>query len=126
MPDRRAAEPLWELLADDKVSKEQANPLMMGLMTAYLGQQYYNPSGAPAAARHDLADDAKRRVRSGGDWQRAIALLLLASADRDEAAAAAAEIADDAKRAAWLRNDAFQYSCPRCRSRNRAWPRCAA
>jgi hypothetical protein len=108
VPDRHSAEPLWELLADAKLSKERASPLMMGLLQAYFGERYYSQSEVSPAARRKLAEAAKRRVQSGGDLQRLVALLLLAAADQEQAAQTAAQMADDAKLAAWVRADAFQ------------------
>ncbi len=44
VPDRRAAEPLWELLADPKVTADEARALQQALMAAYFGNRYYSPS----------------------------------------------------------------------------------
>ena len=108
VPDRRAADPLWTLLADVKVTDGNAQSLAGGLMAAYVGKSYGMSSDVPAAARRELAEAAKPRTTAGGDRQRLAALTLLAAALPDEAAEAAARLADDPKLGAPLRTDAFQ------------------
>ena len=76
-------------------------------MAAYLGDRY-SPSNVSASDRRDLAKAAKPRVEAGNERQRLIALALLAQAAPDDAAAAAARLADDRKLGDSLRTDAFQ------------------
>jgi HEAT repeat protein len=107
-PDRRAAESMWELLADAKVTPDEARSLQTGLMAAYLGSHYYSSSEVSPGDRRDLAKAAKPRTGNGSDWQRLVALTLLAAAAPDEAAESAARLADDPSLGASLRTDAFQ------------------
>jgi HEAT repeat protein len=107
-PDRRAAEPLWELLANRKVSEFEAFAIHSALMVAYFGQEYYSSSEMPASDRRDLAKAAKPRTEAGNELQRLVALALLAVAAGDDAAAAAARMGDDSKLSDSLRTDAFQ------------------
>jgi hypothetical protein len=106
--DRRAAEPLWNLLGDAKVSDGEANSLHTALMVTYLGEQYYSSSNISSVDRRDLAKAAKPRIESGNERQRLIALALLATAAKDDAAAAAAKLSEDKKLSDSLRTDAFQ------------------
>ncbi len=107
-PDRRLADPMWELLADPKVTIEEARSLQMGLVMAYFGQRYYSSSDVLPSDRRALAKAAKPRTMSGGDIQRRVALMLLATAAADEAAETAKALADDPKLGKSLRTDAFQ------------------
>ena len=107
-PDRRAAEPLWELLADPKSDAEDARSIHLGLMMTYLGERYYSSSSVSASARREVVKAAKPRAESGSEMQRLVALALLAQADREEAAAAAVRLADDPKVSEAVRTDAIQ------------------
>ena len=94
-PDHRMTELFWELLSDEKITKEKAYALVEGLRQAYLGDRYYSISNIPASDRRALREDAKPRTESGPDLQRLAALTLLANVDADEAAAAAGRLAND-------------------------------
>jgi hypothetical protein len=106
--DRRLADAMWELLADPKVTVREADSLQRGLMAAYLGRRFYAPTQVSASDRRELAKAAKPRALTGGDWQRRVALMLLATAAPDEAAETATKLADDGKLDKALRADAFQ------------------
>jgi HEAT repeat protein len=106
-PDRRAAEPLWAMLANAKASDEGWPAIYAALMVTYLGNQY-SPSNISASDRRDLSKAAKPRAEAGNERQRLVALALLAQAVPDDAAALAARLADDPKLSDSLRNDAFQ------------------
>ncbi len=96
------------MLADKKLSDEQAHAVYAVLMVTYLGNRYYSPSNISASERRDLANAAKPRAEAGNERQRLIALALLAQATPDDAAAVAARLADDLKLSDSLRTDAFQ------------------
>jgi HEAT repeat protein len=108
VPDHRAAEPLWAMLADKKTSDDESRSIYGALMVTYLGNQYYSSSNVSASDRRDLAKAAKPRAEAGRERQRLIALALLAQAMPDDAAALAARLADDAKLSDSFRTDAFQ------------------
>jgi HEAT repeat protein len=107
VPDHRAGEPLWTLLAA-KLSDEESRAIYGTLMVTYLGNEYYSSSGISKSDRRDLAAAAKPRAEAGNERQRLIALALLAQAAADDAAAVAARLADDPKLGDSLRTDAFQ------------------
>jgi HEAT repeat protein len=108
-PDRRAADAIWDLLANSKRTDiNDAAAMHQALMMIYLGDRYYASSSASPAARRALAAAAKPRAESGSEVQRLVALALLAHASRTEAAALAARLADDSKLTDAVRLDAFQ------------------
>jgi HEAT repeat protein len=110
VPDRRAAEPFWKLLADPKLDDSAAAALYTGLQMAYFGQRYYDLSDVRPSALKALARDAKARVAEGRERQRVAALVLLAAADVDEAAAAARATLEDSSLSPALRLDAFHVA----------------
>jgi HEAT repeat protein len=108
-PDRRAADAIWELLANSKqTDTDDAASMHQALMMIYLGDRYYASSSSSPAARRALAAAAKPRAESGTEVQRLVALALLAHASRTDAAAIAARLAEDAKLSDAIRLDAFQ------------------
>ena len=107
MPDPRAADLFWQLLAEPKIKAEAAPHLLWALTEAYFGSRYVS-SDVPPAVRRRVIEAAKPRALSGGDWQRRAALALLATAAKDEAAETAAKLADDAKLSDAVRTEAFQ------------------
>ena len=68
-PDRRAADMLWELLADPKMTVQGATVAADGLRVAYLGSEYYSSSRVSSADRRELAKAAAPRTAAGGQWQ---------------------------------------------------------
>ena len=107
MPDPRAADLFWQLLAEPKIKAEAAPHLLWALTEAYFGSRYIS-SDVPPAVRRRVIEAAKPRALSGGDWQRRAALALLATAAKDEAAETAAKLADDAGLSDAVRTEAFQ------------------
>ena len=104
-----------------------AQALAGGLDDGVSRQRYYASSEVPASARRELAEAAKPRTAVGSDRQRLAALTLLAAASPDEAAEAAARLADDPKLGESLRTDAFQMQLLTQSGKRRgtaAWPRC--
>ncbi len=108
IPDRRAAEQLWKLLAEEKLTTATAGVLQRGLRTAYLGRRYYSSPDISPSDRRDLAAAAKPRATSGSELQRLTALALLLIAAKDEAAQVSRQLVDDAKLSNSLRRDAFR------------------
>ena len=108
VPDHRAAEPLWAMLADAKGGEEESGAIYAALTVAYLGNRYFSGSNISASDRRDLAKAARPRAETGSERQRLIALALLAQAAPDDAATAAARLAADRKLGDSLRTDAFQ------------------
>lgn len=105
--DARAAELFWQLLADPQIDESEADALETGLRRAYLGERYYSASDALPSERRAMAKAARQRVTAGGELQCLAALVLLASADRAQAAEAAASLAADETLSPALRRDAF-------------------
>ena len=108
VPDRRATGPLWELLADEKLTLAAASTLRNGLLTAHFGSTYFDASDLSPPARREFAEEAKPRALAGPQLQRLTALALLASVAPDDAAQVAAKLADDPQLGDELRRDAFQ------------------
>ena len=111
--DPRAADLLWDLLADAKTTDNQAGAIEQGLLSLYGIDRWYSfgsddQSAATKQSLRELARLAKPRVASGSDRQRLVALGLLTYADPAEAAAAAEKLQADTAVSAALRTDAFQ------------------
>ncbi len=108
VPDRRAAELFWKLLADEELTLPRAVALHRGLSISYLGSPYFSPSEINRSARRGLVREAKPRAAAGSELQRLTALALLAAAAPETAAEAAANLVDDPGLSDELRRDAFQ------------------
>jgi HEAT repeat protein len=116
VPDRRAAAPLWEMLAAPKVTIEQAAALHSGLLAAYSGSPHrpsrralptpQSPGGS--SGDQDVIKTVKAKAVVGGDLQRLVALAVLASLDPIAAAETARRVEADSRLDADLRRDAFQ------------------
>lgn len=106
--DARAADVFWQLLADPKVSENEADALETGLRRAYLGERYWSASEALPSQRRAMAKAARGRATSGSELERLAALVLLAGADRGQAAEVSAQLLADSKLSPELRRDAFQ------------------
>jgi HEAT repeat protein len=107
-PDHRLAELVWELLADGNITQTKARNLQTGLMRAHLGRQFLPISNIAASKRKELIQDAKAHIDSKSELQRLAALILLASASKDDAAEAALRLIDDQQLNESSRLDAFQ------------------
>ncbi|MCE5268488.1 MAG: HEAT repeat domain-containing protein, partial [Planctomycetaceae bacterium] len=107
VPDPRAADLFWELLADPKINAEVASGLSYYLAAAYVGERYVS-SDVPAAVRRRAVESAKPHTRSGSDWQRRVALAVLTSVAKDEAAETAASLAADKSVSDAVRLEAYQ------------------
>ena len=67
-PDARAAEPLWDILANPKASDaDEVRTIHLALMMTYLGERYYSSSNISAAARRAVVKAAKPRAAAGGN-----------------------------------------------------------
>ncbi len=112
--DPRAAEPLWELLADAKTTARQAWAIEVGLLAVHgIDNWYSSRSNEPTTAKKNpllaqLARSAKARTASGGDIQRLVALALLTYTDPDGAMEVAEKFQADQQLSVDLRHDAFQ------------------
>jgi len=107
VPDSRAAEPLWRLLAEPKLTPAAAGALQNGLRSTYFGRRWGNDRMTPAA-RRELTRAASARAASGAELQRLVALTLLLEADPEAAAQLTAKLADDQQLSPEFRTDAFQ------------------
>jgi len=132
--DPRAADLLWELLADANVTSPLGARIESGMLSLYgiegwnyFGDQFASPAffwrerrgiedwnnsqgnqfWAVKIMRRELARAAKPRVAKGSDIQRRVALALLTYADRDEAAEAAENLQADATVRIDVRDEAF-------------------
>jgi len=90
--DERAADILWNLCRDPRLTHEQAFDLLTSLRKAHLGDAYYDPDRTPIAARKRLVAAATERLRRGTPTERAVALALFATAIPDERMAAATDV----------------------------------
>ena len=112
--DPRAAEPLWDLLADAKTSATQTGPIERGLLNVYAIDNWYSSrSNQQARGKKNprieqLARSARARVAGGSDIQRLVALALLTYSDPDGAIELAEKFQADPRLGADLRRDAFQ------------------
>ena len=108
VPDRRAAEHFWKLLAAEGIKLDRAAVLRGGLVKAYFKDNYYSPSDVDPATRLELATVARPKAESGSELQRLVALTLLAVAKPKTAAEVADKILVDETASKELRGDAFQ------------------
>ncbi len=112
--DSRAADLLWDILADEKVQPAMAAVLKNGLQQAYSGgtdQQFQVVDGeivAVVSGGNGLAEAAVGRARQGSDVQRVVALALLLDTAREQAVEIARPLIDDAAISAELREAAFK------------------
>jgi len=112
--DSRAADLLWEILADEKVQPAMAAVLKNGLQQAYsggTGQQFQVVDGEIVAVVSDgngLTETAAERARQGSDVQRVVALALLLDTARKQAVEIARPLIDDAAISPELREAAFK------------------
>ena len=107
VPDRRMAGPAWELLSRAKLTTEEAQRAEAGVVDGVSRQPLLFVRSKLAGRPPGLARAAKPRTSAGSDWQRLVALTLLANAAPDEAAQCAAGLAGDPKLSASLRIEAF-------------------
>ncbi len=105
--DRRAAEPFWKLLADEKATAATSS-IERGLRSAYFGQRANDLDAVLPSQKRELAETARPRALSGPPMQRIVALSLLMVADREAAVEIAQQMADQADLDEALRNDAFR------------------
>ncbi|MEN6459160.1 MAG: HEAT repeat domain-containing protein [Thermoguttaceae bacterium] len=105
--DPRAAELLWRLLAEPGIDGDDASSMLWGMIQVYFGHRGFSYD-VPPAIRRKIVDAATPRALSGTDWQRRLALAILAIAAKDDAAKLAAQLADDSKLSEALRTEAFQ------------------
>jgi len=111
VPDRRAADRLWAMLAEPKLSPPIAGAIVQALQAAYTAERYLHRSAMeriPRSAIRDLTEAAKQRVGKGSGLARMAALTILANVAPDEAGELAAGMADDRSLEAPLRHAAFQ------------------
>jgi len=106
--DRRAAEPFWKVLADEKTTANVASSLERGLRKAYFGDQADDLDEVLPSQKKELADAARPRALSGAPMQRVVALSLLTISAPDDAVEIAGQIADEPDLDEQLRDDAFQ------------------
>jgi HEAT repeat protein len=105
--DRRTTDRFWQLLEDPQLTLPVVGTVYSGLLSAYYGQRYYDPSDAAPTIRREVAGDAKRWIKSGSEFQRVVALALLAGTAPDEVAEVAAGLVEDAQLSEPLRRDAL-------------------
>jgi len=112
--DSRAADLLWDILADEKVQPAMAATLKNGLQQAYSGgtdQQFQVVDGeivAVVSGGNGLTEAAAERARRGSDVQRVVALALLLDTARKQAVEIARPLIDDATISPELREAAFK------------------
>src|SRR5205823_8377782 len=97
---------LWALLAADKVPGDLSGTVLSALEAAY--QSGGRRSAPSAAERKEIVTAVKPRAEAGPEIQRAVALALLYSTSREDAAPVAAKVVADAKTPPELRQDALQ------------------
>jgi HEAT repeat protein/thiol-disulfide isomerase/thioredoxin len=115
VPDRRAVDVYWQMLADEKLSLETVAALERGLMMSYFGVSSpysLNQTTMKAAdpRQRELFRAVKHWATSGRRWQRLVALALVTYTADEGALQLAEQLADDAKLDAELRSDAFQIA----------------
>jgi hypothetical protein len=110
--DQRVLPLFWALTARGGLTNDVLELVFGRLQSTYFGPNLYSRTNGirtiKAADRKRAADDAKAKLAAGPEGQRIVALALLASADREAAAAAAEQIVADAAASDRLRQDAFQ------------------
>jgi hypothetical protein len=98
---------LWDLI-DADATVEQLDGVLTGMRKVYFGARYYSPSSVDARHRKTATEHALARVKSGPELRRTVALALLVSSSRADAARVAQEILDNSASGEWLRLDALQ------------------
>lgn len=110
VPDPRAADPLWDLLARPEFNDQGATGIYQALLTLYVGEYQYNPSMIPPPRRVAATAAARRRIEGGTPIQRVVGLAILLTVAREEAGRLAKELLEDPATAGdpQLRRDAGQ------------------
>lgn len=110
IPDLRAGDLLWDLLARPGLDESSATAIHQALSGLYFGEQYYSPESVPAAKRRRAAAAAAKRAAGGAALQRVMALSILLACDRAQAAERARAILQDSATShdVQLRRDAGQ------------------
>lgn len=105
MPDRRAAEPLWSLLASPGNAQAEGaiDPVYTALHAVY--QMDRSSDGGGSA---EVKKAAATHLQNGTDAQRTVALSLLMQLSPGDAAAPAKEMYESPKTGEALRTDAFR------------------
>ena len=114
VPDARLADLFWQMLADPKVTVEQAAQMEWGILGAYNVERWdfgsSEANSAKNARQARLAKEAAARTTSGTELQRLVALCLLSFGDRELAYDRAKQLQADARASQALRDDAFQIA----------------
>src|SRR4029077_622164 len=83
---------LWDVLGNDSLAPEAVEGILEPIGQYYLGNHRWQPSNAPVAARVRMGTDAKAHLGAKSEWQRLVALVLLAYASKDEASTTAEKL----------------------------------
>jgi HEAT repeat protein/thioredoxin-like negative regulator of GroEL len=114
VPDARLVELFWQMLADPKVTPEQASQMQWGILSVYHVERWgYDPFGAGSGKNprlKRLARDAAARSTAGTEIERLVALCLLTYGDPEAAYQRVKQLQADARASQALRNDAFQIA----------------
>jgi hypothetical protein len=116
--DSRDEDLFWDVLDGERISIDVAAQVYNSLQEFYSIQRSNHLSGyvtfgdtsPDVQPNPETAKKISPRTESGSDFQRLVALALMCSLDREEAAKTAARIADDSTLGEALRRDAFQIS----------------
>jgi HEAT repeat protein/thioredoxin-like negative regulator of GroEL len=103
--DPRAADPLWELLADSKADWTLASSLDSILRSIMVGNSYRDPT---STRKKEVAQALAKHLNSGGEISRTVALVILVTVDPLAAADAAGKIREDPHASPAFQRDAAQ------------------
>jgi thioredoxin-like negative regulator of GroEL/HEAT repeat protein len=107
LSDPRAAEPLWDLLAQHN-SKSLAGSIYSALNQIYFGQRYVTRNSLAPDDAKKVIEATKAKIASGSGQQRVVALALLLGVSAPDAAEQAKGIYEDQQANADFRAVAFQ------------------
>jgi HEAT repeat protein len=107
MPDRRVRGPLWQILSGNNASGALTNSVYAALLKLYLTQNYYILEQVPKAMVTEAIRETRERAQSGPDVQRVVALAILLTASKSDAAEVAGKIYRDTATSEVLREDAL-------------------
>jgi hypothetical protein len=114
-PDRRLIEIFWRMLADPKLTVEDASSLQYGILGVYDVDRWSSSSSSENERKKKqqykrLARETEARMAAGTEMQRLVALCLLTFFDPELAGEKAKQFQADAAASQALRDDAFQIS----------------
>jgi HEAT repeat protein/thiol-disulfide isomerase/thioredoxin len=109
VPDPRAVDLYWKILAEPKTTDEQASAIESALLQIH-GLNSWSSDGRErrTASARALAAAAKQHAAAGSELERVTALVLLVRADPDAARELAEKFESDASLSPALRTDAFK------------------